>query len=133
MPRFRCILAAAQGLNRSSAAANKKRAGGGGGPEHGGRQMGVAAYVKRGAQSPFVCHLSLSAGRGRRCHGDDAAAAAASGRRRRRRRRRSAARRPAAPSIKLSFSTLFEQCSNRLCDLEVGTGHLHCIYFTLRM
>lgn len=22
--------------------------------------MGVAAYVKRGAQSPFVCHLSLS-------------------------------------------------------------------------
>lgn len=24
------------------------------------RQMGVAAYVKRGAQSPFVCHLSLS-------------------------------------------------------------------------
>lgn len=41
--------------------------------------MGVAAYVKRGAQSPFVCHLSLSkrAGAARVAMTTRAAAAAA--------------------------------------------------------
>lgn len=41
--------------------------------------MGVAAYVKRGAQSPFVCHLSLSerAGAARVAMATRAAAAAA--------------------------------------------------------
>lgn len=42
--------------------------------------MGVAAYVKRGAQSPFVCHLSLSkrAGAARVAMTTRAAAVAAS-------------------------------------------------------
>lgn len=41
--------------------------------------MGVAAYVKRGAQSPFVCYLSLSkrAGAATGCHDDADAATAA--------------------------------------------------------